>query len=69
MQIYFYPFGNLDDFHLGTWTDFAWELGQFLLGNLDVFFLLSICTTHKKKDAMHCVSTDEDKYIYQQDAL
>ena len=39
MQIYFYPFGNLDDFHLGTWLVFTWELGRILLGNLDEFCL------------------------------
>ena len=25
--------------HLGTWTIFTWELGLFLLGNLDGFYL------------------------------
>ncbi len=39
MQIYFYPLGNLDDFCLGTWTIFAWELGRISLGNLDDFCL------------------------------
>ena len=37
MQIYLYLLGNLDGFHLGTWTVFTWELGRILLGNLDYF--------------------------------
>ena len=68
-----FSLGNLDDFLLGTWTDFAWELGRFSLGNLDgfylgtwtvftwelgqLFFTLPIGMTTKKRDAMHCVST------------
>jgi len=39
MQIYFYKFGNLADFYLGTWLVFTWELGWILLGNLDGFCL------------------------------
>ena len=39
MQIYFYLLGNLDDFRLGTWTIFTWELGRISLGNLDDFHL------------------------------
>ena len=65
MQIYFYLLGNLDDFYLGTWTIFTWELGQISLGNLDdfrlgtwtvftwelgqLFFKLPIGMTTKKK--------------------
>ena len=58
-----FSLGNLDGFHLGTWTVFTWELGRILLGNLDGFclgtwtillgnldyFSPSICTYHNKK--------------------
>ena len=71
MQIYFYLLGNLDGFCLGTWTIFTWELGRFSLGNLDGFYLgtwtIIFHTTYwydyKKRDAMHCVSTDGYKHI------
>ena len=32
-QVFSHLFGNLACFHLGTWLDFAWELGLILMGN------------------------------------
>lgn len=55
--------GNLDDFYLGTWTVFTWELGRFSLGNLDNYFSHYLLVHYKKRDAMHCVSTDGYKHI------
>ena len=37
-----FSLGNLDGFHLGTWTVFTWELGQ-------LFFTLPIGTLQKKE--------------------
>ena len=48
MQIYFYSLGNLDDFYLGTWLIFTWELGSFLLGKLDGFHNKKLVNVSKK---------------------
>ncbi len=58
-----FSLGNLAYFCLGTWLIFAWELGRILLGNLDGYFLHYLLIHYKKRDAMHCVSTDGYKHI------
>lgn len=41
MQIYFALFGNLANFYLGTWQNFVWAVGSWLIylfGLNDFFF-------------------------------